>query len=205
MTQAECCWIRQRLDNLRNVSILDIGGGSHYTRLRAQPWVGYELYRPLLSQWNRLYVLERKLIQRKKDIWFSVGIEILSQMAAPFPWLRNSLSSFLPLATTIIGNCERLSLPDKSFDVIFLLSVLEHVTNPLQVLCEAIRILKEGGIAFISIPEICPYHPAPIDNNLRMTLGELTHFVNGRLTVLEGDSVSDEPSTRVSILYCRKN
>jgi ubiquinone/menaquinone biosynthesis C-methylase UbiE len=52
----------------------------------------------------------------------------------------------------IKGNLFDVSLPNDYFDIIFLDSVLEHVTNPLEYLNEIYRILKAGGIAYIGIP-----------------------------------------------------
>jgi ubiquinone/menaquinone biosynthesis C-methylase UbiE len=41
---------------------------------------------------------------------------------------------------------------DESFDLVFVLDVLEHVDNPSQAIDEILRILKKKGILFISVP-----------------------------------------------------
>lgn len=201
MTRAECRWIVERLSRTNKAQILDIGGGTHYSRLKVQPYVAYDLYRPLLLKKNRIVVLDRGIVHRKKDVVYSIPLEILSRFVSLFPSLLSRLSSVLPLAQTIFGDCHEISQPDERYDVVFLLNVLEHVKNPVQVLTEAVRVLKKGGLAFVSIPEICPYHPAPIDTQLRMKLDELASFASSHLRVLDKNSVADEPSCTVSILY----
>ena len=204
MIEAECHWITKRLDGIKQNSILDIGGGSHYHRFQVQPYIAYELYRPLLLQKNRLAVFEQGLIQRKKDILFSVPLEVLSRFVCSFPPLQYGMASFLPLVRTIFGDCQCISLPEESYDGIFVLSLLEHVTDPEKVLSGVARILRKGGFAFVSVPEVYQYHPAPIDTGLRMTPEELTSLVKPYLTVCDADSLSEGLNCRVSILYCKK-
>lgn len=204
MTRAECRWIVERLATIRNIQILDIGGGTHYDRLRVQPYIGSDLYRPLMRNRNRIKALDRGLINRKKDVIYSVPLEILSRVVSFFPDLLFGISSVLPLATTVLGDCHEIPQRDESYDVVFLLSVLEHVTDPKQVLSEAVRVLKKGGKAFVSIPDICPYHPSPIDTGLRMKPDEISSFVSSHLKVYDAASLCDEPACTVSIAYCRK-
>jgi len=204
MIHAECQWIVERLSGTSRAQILDIGGGTHYDRLKVQSYVAYDLYRPLLLKKNRIVVLDRGIVHRKKDVVYSIPLEILSRFVGLFPPLLSRISSVLPLAKTIFSDCHQIPEPDERYDIVFLLNVLEHVTNPARVLTEAVRVLKKGGFAFVSVPEICPYHPAPIDTGLRMKLDELTSFVSPYLKVFDQASVSDEPSCTVSILSCVK-
>jgi SAM-dependent methyltransferase len=44
------------------------------------------------------------------------------------------------------------ALPAASLDVILLVSVLEHVTEPQRLLAEAARLLAPGGVALINVP-----------------------------------------------------
>jgi len=44
------------------------------------------------------------------------------------------------------------ALPAASLDVVLLVSVLEHVTEPQRLLAEAARLLAPGGIALVNVP-----------------------------------------------------
>jgi SAM-dependent methyltransferase len=50
------------------------------------------------------------------------------------------------------GVGEAIPFPDQSFDVVYSSNVLEHVDDPPRVLAETIRVLKEGGLAQIVVP-----------------------------------------------------
>jgi SAM-dependent methyltransferase len=51
-----------------------------------------------------------------------------------------------------VGDCERLDLPDASFDVVLCVHVLEHVPDDAAALRELHRILKPGGWGVIQVP-----------------------------------------------------
>lgn len=50
------------------------------------------------------------------------------------------------------GSGEHLNFPDKTFDVIACLDVLEHTTNPVAVLTELKRVLKDEGRIILQVP-----------------------------------------------------
>jgi SAM-dependent methyltransferase len=54
-------------------------------------------------------------------------------------------------------------VPDNSVDFVCSISVLEHVRHPQRVVKEIHRILKPGGIVYINVPFIFPYHADPDD------------------------------------------
>jgi SAM-dependent methyltransferase len=53
-------------------------------------------------------------------------------------------------------NVEPIPYPDGFFDTIIAGDVIEHVTNPMFMLCEANRVLKDGGVLIVSTPN--PYY-----------------------------------------------
>jgi 2-polyprenyl-6-hydroxyphenyl methylase/3-demethylubiquinone-9 3-methyltransferase len=66
---------------------------------------------------------------------------------------ESSLSIAHQLDTTkkvryIKANAYSLPFPDKSFDVVSAMDVLEHVDNPSLLISEASRVLKKGGLFF---------------------------------------------------------
>ncbi len=54
------------------------------------------------------------------------------------------------LNAVLEGAAEQIPLPDASQDVIFFESVLEHVDSPDQAIKEIFRVLRPGGIAYIT-------------------------------------------------------
>ena len=52
---------------------------------------------------------------------------------------------------------------DNSVDCVVCISTLEHVRYPAKVIKEIHRILKPGGIVYISVPFIFPFHADPSD------------------------------------------
>lgn len=54
----------------------------------------------------------------------------------------------------LTSSLEEADLPDNSFDVVTLFNVLEHLYAPDEALMEVNRILKEGGLIVIEVPNI---------------------------------------------------
>lgn len=52
-------------------------------------------------------------------------------------------------------DCWSKALETEKFDVLIFLHILEHLVNPLDVLLEASRFLKEDNCIFIGLPNIC--------------------------------------------------
>ncbi len=66
-------------------------------------------------------------------------------------------------APDYIGSAEDVPAPDKTFDTVLMLEVLEHVENPEKALDEVFRILKPGGRLIMSMPFMYRHHRNPID------------------------------------------
>lgn len=47
---------------------------------------------------------------------------------------------------------EGADFPDKSFDLVTMVDVLEHVGEPLQILAEVRRVLRDDGLLFVKVP-----------------------------------------------------
>ncbi len=54
----------------------------------------------------------------------------------------------------IVGSLEEAAFPDRSFDIVTLFHVMEHVTNPRQVLAEVSRILRPNGTVVLQVPNV---------------------------------------------------
>ena len=64
----------------------------------------------------------------------------------------------LPIPKMILQNVENTSLPDKSFDCIYNIGLLEHFDNPRPTLIEAYRLLKQEGMIFMPIVPTQPLY-----------------------------------------------
>lgn len=58
---------------------------------------------------------------------------------------------------------KKLVLEDNSADTILCFQVLEHIPNPIFLLGECYRVLKSGGVLFLTIPFQFRIHEAPHD------------------------------------------
>ena len=107
-----------------------------------------------------------KLLDRLSVLgWQTYGIELSS----PVAFLRH----------------HRLDAPpeDGSFDLVILHHVLEHVVEPLDLLRQAARSLRDGGVLFLSVPRL---DTLPVHRDYRYCLNGRTHVVGFSETCLRG-------------------
>lgn len=71
----------------------------------------------------------------------------------------------LDLATrpNIFADVSAVPLPTASIDTVICTEVLEHLANPAACAAEIQRILRPGGLAFVSVPFMYPIHADPYD------------------------------------------
>ena len=79
--------------------------------------------------------------------WDVHGIE-------PSEWLAERARARLGGELISCSSFEQTPLSDATFDVVCLWDVLEHVTDPDQVLAKASRILRPGGILALNVPNL---------------------------------------------------
>ena len=63
----------------------------------------------------------------------------------------------------VFADAACLPFSDGIFDAVACLEVLEHVRAPDKVLSEIARVLRPGGMAYVSMPFLYPVHDAPHD------------------------------------------
>jgi SAM-dependent methyltransferase len=65
----------------------------------------------------------------------------------------------------IVADAETMSnvIPSESFDYVVSMSMLEHTHHPWRVLAEVRKVLKSGGVLYLSVPWIYPFHGEPHD------------------------------------------
>lgn len=76
----------------------------------------------------------------------------------------------------VFADAKKLPFSSNKFDIALLLQVLEHVDQPQEVINEASRVLKPGGIFIISVPFLYPLHDLPYDRG-RYTEETLRTFI----------------------------
>jgi 2-polyprenyl-3-methyl-5-hydroxy-6-metoxy-1,4-benzoquinol methylase len=115
---------------------------------------------------DRNYIFELKAIKKIKgegskllDVGSNMGfyLRIAKQMGfnaegvEPSPSLANLCEKEWGIKVHN-GFLEEVNLPEKHYDVISLIDVFEHVTNPSELLISAGKILKDDGIIAIKVP-----------------------------------------------------
>ena len=83
--------------------------------------------------------------------WETVGVEF-NKSAAAFGRKRFGLK-------ILDRDFMKIKFKPSSFDVVVMNDVIEHVTNPVATLKEVRRILKKGGVLFMSTPNIDAFLP----------------------------------------------
>jgi len=63
----------------------------------------------------------------------------------------------------LIGSAYKVPAPDGIADAVILSQVIEHLETPLRAIRECHRLLKSGGLMFLSFPFLYPVHAEPRD------------------------------------------
>lgn len=77
-----------------------------------------------------------------------VGVDVSAEVVAH----ANRRYGTSPNLSYLVGDCERLDLPDASFDVVVSFETIEHVSGQEAVLAGIRRVLKPEGILIMSSP-----------------------------------------------------
>ncbi len=85
----------------------------------------------------------------------------------PIEYNVDAIHPMLSANTLVSGNALKLPYKKSSFDLVFCSSVIEHVAKPMNLIWELHRVLKTGGICYLSFPpfyslkgghNISPFH-----------------------------------------------
>ena len=63
----------------------------------------------------------------------------------------------------IVADMSAIPLPDDSVSMIMCENALEHVGDPRRAVAEMHRLLKAGGLLYVSVPFLYPFHSSPSD------------------------------------------
>lgn len=90
-----------------------------------------------------------KLLDCGSGVRASIDETVICLDVAPFP------------TVDVLAVNHKLPFADDTFDAIFSLNVLEHVTDPFRCAAELVRVLKPGGKLYCAIPFLQPEHGYP--------------------------------------------
>ena len=85
------------------------------------------------------------LKERQITIKSFTGIDFSSQL------IKRAHLRF-PEQTWIVSDCLKLPFDDKSFDVVTLMEILEHINSPNAAIKEACRVCKNKGFVIVTVP-----------------------------------------------------
>ncbi len=90
---------------------------------------------------------------------------ILNVGGGPTRYRTNEITVNLGLFPNVdvVGDAHKLPVESESVDTVICKAVLEHVSNPEQVLKEIDRVLKPGGLVYIDVPFLFITHGYPQD------------------------------------------
>lgn len=71
----------------------------------------------------------------------------------------------------IVAPADRIPLADASVARIFSDNVLEHLTDPVAAVAEMQRLLEPGGVAYVAVPFLYPFHSSPSDYQRFTSMG----------------------------------
>ncbi|MDE0018689.1 MAG: methyltransferase domain-containing protein [Candidatus Poribacteria bacterium] len=96
-----------------------------------------------------------QFILEEKPAWTACGVDISPECVRYAEKLMKlkGVDNRVQLTT---GDVRNLPYADNTFDLVLAMEVLEHIPDPLKGLLEAVRVLKSGGYAIISIPVQLP-------------------------------------------------
>lgn len=80
----------------------------------------------------------------------------------------------------LIGSADALPMEDGSVEAILSSQVIEHLPDPEKSIAEAARVLKPGGLLFLSWPYLYPIHAPPWD------FARLSEFAMDRMLKTHG-------------------
>ncbi|MCB8820197.1 class I SAM-dependent methyltransferase [Microvirga rosea] len=111
---------------LEGKRILEVGSGCGALVTRARMAYGLDIYgiEPSVNEFTAT---------------LDVGKRLLSHFDLPADALRDAFGENIPF-------------PDEQFDMVYSSNVLEHVQSPQDVISEALRVLKPGGILLFVVP-----------------------------------------------------
>jgi SAM-dependent methyltransferase len=100
----------------------------------------------------------------------------------------------------VFADAKALPFPDRSYDWILLLDVLEHLEEPVACLNEIHRVLVPGGQLALQVPFLYPLHDEPFDFRRWTTYGLQKLAAQHEFEIVEKQSAG--PPLETAALLC---
>ena len=127
--------ISNTLDFSKPIKILDLANG----QLRPQ-------YFLLKAQGHQVTGID--LVNGRKSSWIDRGYRVARWIYA---WYANDRKGRLKETALVCGDVSTLPFKDCTFDLVTSIAAFEHLQNVPAVVSEMQRVMKPGGVAWISI------------------------------------------------------
>lgn len=143
----EAVWIRDVLEKAglrEGMTLLDLGSSTESFRQVEQPFIDYEIFRPLRRRGVRIVHVDA----RREE-----GVDVVCNLADPAT--EPEAAGLEPAGAVLASN------------------LLEHVPDRDLVMTRILRLTRPGGFVVITAPNLYRFHEDPIDTMYRPTNGDL--------------------------------
>ena len=113
------------------------------------------------------------LVNGRNTSWIDRGYRVARWIYA---WYANDRKGRLDESTLVCGDVSRLPFMDGYFDLVTSIAAFEHFQNVPAVVSEMQRVMKPGGVAWISIH---PFTSLSGAHNLRWKIGPISELPHG--------------------------
>ncbi len=86
---------------------------------------------------------------------------------------------------TIVAPADKLPFPDSSFDSAVSTQVYEHLPQPFSAAAEMYRVLRPGGYAVVTVPQLNELHEMPHDYFRYTSYGLVSLFTSAGFEIVE--------------------
>lgn len=133
-------------------------------RLEPKPWwANYLLLRTLKAQLTAATARELGGLRDLTMLDLGCGNRPYEPLFTPFVKEYVGVDYAPGPRVDVVAPAEAIPFEDGRFDVVLSSQVLEHVDDPWAVAGEIARVLRPGGVAFVSTHGVIDYHPNPDD------------------------------------------
>lgn len=140
-------------------------------------WSGF--YRAVVYIFGPTYLFSHSPYSFLDRYFPKVGEKLVINAGSGPVRLRSDVKNYdiTPYSTVdVVASLTDLPLEDASIDGFVCDNVLEHVNEPIKAVAELHRVLKTGGVGYISTPFLYPFHSSPYDYQ-RWTAGGLKYLL----------------------------